>query len=47
MVPLFAVERIAMIGRPPRERAAPRIESACPPMPLKNFEPIESSRPVR
>ncbi|MNL86707.1 hypothetical protein D3C87_2155240 [compost metagenome] len=33
-VPLQAVEGRAMIGLPPRERAAPRMKSIWPPMPL-------------
>ncbi len=38
-----------MIGRPPFDRAAPRIKSTCPPAPLYSFDPIESAQtwPVR
>jgi hypothetical protein len=34
IVPLFAVDEIAMIGFPPLDREAPRRKSTCPPMPL-------------
>ena len=34
--PSLAVDGSAMIGLPPRLRAAPRTKSTCPPMPEKN-----------
>ena len=39
-VPSLAVEGSAMMALPPRDLAAPRLKSTCPPTPEKNFEPM-------
>ena len=40
----IVVDGKAMMAFPPRERAAPRLKSTCPPTPEKNFRPSESAQ---